>query len=81
MLPMTELIFTAWQPLANRNQTELQKKSCLKCPFSLKPDSDRSHQSQVLLNLDWNQTKTFTGLSLGPLSLKPVIIIHLVTQA
>lgn len=81
MLPKTELIFTAWQLLAKRNQTEPQNKSCLKCPFSLKPDRDLSHQSQVLLNLDWNQTKTFTGFPFGPLSLKPVIIIHLFTQA
>lgn len=80
MLPVTELIFTAWQLLAQRNQTEPQNKSCLKSPFSLKPDPDLSHQSQVFLNLDWNQTKTFTGLQLGPLSLKPVIIIHLFTQ-
>lgn len=82
MLPMTELIFTAWQLLAKRNQTEPQNKSYPKCPLSLKLDPDLSHQSQVSLNLGWNQTKTFTVLPLGPLSLKPVtIIIHLVTQA
>lgn len=51
MLPVTELIFTAWQLLAQRNQTEPQNKSCLKCPFSLKPDPDLSHHSQVFLNL------------------------------
>lgn len=82
MLPVTEPVFTPWQLLAKRDQTEPQNKSCLKCPFTRKPDPDLSHQSQVLVNLDWNQTKTFTDLPLGPLSLKPlIIIIHLFTQA
>lgn len=82
MLPVTELMFTIWKLLAKRNQTEPQNKNCLKCQFSLKPDPDLSHQSQFLLKLDWNQTKMFTGLPLGPVSLEPVIIIfHLFTQA
>lgn len=70
ILLVSGLMVITQQLPATRNKTEPQNKSCLRCQFSLKPDPNLGHHSQVLLNSEWHRSKTFTGLTPGPLSLK-----------